>query len=75
MVLAFEQENSGGHQKGREGRSGAGGAEGGPGGGRLIRVWSKDPVVGVDGMLPHRDSQISGRGGGGDAEADGCRQL
>ena len=30
----------------------------------MIQVWSKDPVVGVDGMLPHRDSQISGWGGG-----------
>ena len=30
VVLAFEQENSGGHQKGGEGRSGARGAEKGP---------------------------------------------
>ena len=38
VVLAFEQENSGGHQKGGEGRSGARGAEKGPGGGGVIKV-------------------------------------
>ena len=37
VVLAFEQENSGGHQKGGEGRSGARGAERGPGGSGAIK--------------------------------------